>query len=128
MLTERIAPIEDPGLAVRGFYAIGRRLFGQVPTPQKLMAHRPALMLGLGALHDWRTSDHFSGREKAALELTEEIVADDREVSDACFARVREYFSEADVLELVFVIGYQVFASKFAKAFRLAPQGFAARA
>ena len=82
----------------------------------------------LGALHDWRTSDHFSGREKAALELTEEIVADDREVSDACFARVREHFSEADVLELVFVVGYQVFASKFAKAFRLAPQGFAARA
>jgi alkylhydroperoxidase family enzyme len=82
----------------------------------------------LAALRDWRTSDHLSGREKAALELTEEIVADDREVSDACFARVREHFSEADVLELVFVIGYQVFASKFAKAFRLAPQGFAARA
>jgi len=109
-----------------------RRLFG-VPTPQKLMAHRPALMLGLSllwtsierfgpgwpparadaaarrpavrrrllnghpsrrcvkenideatlaALRDWRASDHFSGREKAALELTEEIVADDREVSD----------------------------------------------
>src|SRR5438094_155116 len=52
----------------------------------------------LAALRDWRTSDHFSGREKAALELTEEIVADDREVSDACFARVREYFSEADIL------------------------------
>ena len=82
----------------------------------------------LAALGDWRTSGHFSGREKAALELAEEIVADDREVSDACFARVREHFSEADVLELVFVIGYQVFASKFAKAFRLAPQGFAARA
>ena len=82
----------------------------------------------LAALRDWRASEHFSDREKAALELTEEIVADDRDVSDACFARVREHFSEADVLELVFVIGYQVFASKFAKAFRLAPQGFAARA
>jgi alkylhydroperoxidase family enzyme len=82
----------------------------------------------LAALCDWRASDHFSSREKAALELTEEIVADDREVSDACFARVREHFSEAEVLELVFVVGYQVFASKFAKAFRLAPQGFAAKA
>jgi len=28
-------------------------------------------------------------------------------------------------VELVFVIGYQIFASKFAKAFQLAPQGFA---
>ena len=78
----------------------------------------------LAALRDWRASDHFTAREKAALELTEEIVGDDREVSDACFTRVREHFSEPEVLELVFVIGYQVFASKFAKAFRLAPQGF----
>jgi len=82
----------------------------------------------LAALPDWRATDRFTARERAALELAEEIVADDREVSDACFARVREHFSEADVLELVFVIGYQVFARKFAKAFRLAPQGFAARA
>ncbi len=82
----------------------------------------------LAALRDWRASDHFTDREKAALELTEELVADDREVSDACFARVREHFSEADVLELVFVIGFQIFASKFAKAFRLAPQGFATKA
>jgi alkylhydroperoxidase family enzyme len=82
----------------------------------------------LAALRDWRASDHFAAREKAALELTEEIVADDREVSDACFARVRKHFSEADVLELVFVIGFQIFASKFAKAFRLAPQGFATKA
>ena len=77
----------------------------------------------LAALPDWRESDRFTAREKAALEVTEEIVADNREVSDACFARVREHFSE-----LVFVIGYQVFASKFAKAFRIAPQGFAAKA
>jgi alkylhydroperoxidase family enzyme len=82
----------------------------------------------LAALPDWRASDRFSAREQAALELGEAIVADDREVSDACFARVREHFSEGDVVELVFVIGYQVFASKFAKAFRLAPQGFSAPA
>ena len=82
----------------------------------------------LATLLDWRASDRFTERERAALELTEEIVADDQEVSDACFARVREHFSEADVLELVFVVGYQIFASKFAKAFRLAPQGFAVKA
>ena len=81
----------------------------------------------LAALSDWRTSGRFTEREKAALQLTEEIVADDREVSDACFARVREHFSESEVLELVFAVGYQIFASKFAKAFRVAPQGFATR-
>jgi|SRR5215470_14788557 len=82
----------------------------------------------LAALSDWRASGRFSDREKAALELTEEVVADHGEVSDACFARVREHFSEADVVELVFVINFQTFASKFAKAFRVAPQGFAASA
>jgi alkylhydroperoxidase family enzyme len=80
----------------------------------------------LSTLTAWRASQQFTAREQAALELSEELVADDRDVSDACFARVREHFSEAEVLELVFVIGYQIFASTFAKAFRLAPQGFAA--
>jgi hypothetical protein len=32
------------------------------------------------------------------------------------------------VLEVMFVVGSQIFASKFAKAFRLAPQGFGAPA
>ena len=47
---ERLAGVENPGLVVGAFYGIGRRLFGQVPTPEKLMAHRPALMVGLGGL------------------------------------------------------------------------------
>ena len=56
-----------------------------------------------------------------------QVTRDDREVSDRCFARLREFFSEAEVLEIVFVVGYQIVASKFAKAFRLAPQGFSGR-
>ena len=70
MQTERIAPVESPGLAVRGFYAIGRRIFGEVPTPEKLMAHRPALMLGIGAL--WTSIEKFGGldaRLRALLQL-----------------------------------------------------------
>jgi len=70
MLTERIAPVENPGVVLRGFYAIGRRLFGEVPTPQKLMAHRPALMLGVGAL--WTSIERFGAldeRLRALLQL-----------------------------------------------------------
>jgi alkylhydroperoxidase family enzyme len=78
----------------------------------------------LAELPRWRESDRFSTRERAALDLCEAMVRDDLEVSDECFAGVREHFSEPDTVELVFVIGYQVFASKFAKVFRLAPQGF----
>jgi hypothetical protein len=37
---------------------------------------------------------------------------------------VREHFTEPEIVELTFIVGYQTFASKFAKAWRLAPQGF----
>jgi alkylhydroperoxidase family enzyme len=82
----------------------------------------------LAALPRWRESERFSARERAALALGEAMVRDDRDVSDECFAAVREHFSEADTVELVFVIGYQLFASKFARAFRLEPQGFSTSA
>jgi|SRR5712692_5800648 len=72
------------------------------------------------------TSPHFSPRERAALEFCERIVRDDLEVSDECWARLHEHFVEPEIVELTFIIGYQTFASKFAKAFRLAPQGFSA--
>jgi alkylhydroperoxidase family enzyme len=80
----------------------------------------------LDALLDHTPGDHFSEREKAALEYADRITRDDQEVSDACVGRLREHFSDAEIVELTFIVGYQTFASKFAKAFRLAPQGFAA--
>ena len=78
----------------------------------------------LDALGEYAESPRFTARERAALAFSEEIVRDDREVSDAAEARLRAHFSEAERAELTFVVGYQVFASKFAKAYRLAPQGF----
>ena len=45
-------------------------------------------------------------------------------ISEECLVRLREHFTEAEVVELTFIIGYQTFASKFAKAMRLEPQGF----
>lgn len=82
----------------------------------------------LDALSNFSTSERFTARERAALAYSEAIVREDREVTDACAARLREHFSEAEVVELTFIVGYQTFASKFAKAFRLKPQGFAAQA
>jgi alkylhydroperoxidase family enzyme len=81
----------------------------------------------LGALSEYSISKRFTARERAALAYSEAIVREDREVTDACVARLREHFSEAEVVELTFIVGYQTFASKFAKAFRLTPQGFAAQ-
>lgn len=70
----------------------------------------------------------FSERERAALAFTEEVARAEGHVSDACFQRLRSEFSEPEAVELMFVIGYQMFVSRFANAFRLAPQGFSHRA
>lgn len=78
----------------------------------------------LAALPSYNESILFTDREKAALEFSEQITRDDQEVSAECFSRLRQHFSEAEIVELTFITGYQTFASKFAKAFRLAPQGF----
>ena len=72
----------------------------------------------------YRDSPHFTARERAALDYCERITRDDLDVSDECRARLQEHFSEAEIVELTFIVGYQTFASKFAKAFRLEPQGF----
>ena len=78
----------------------------------------------LAALAAWEASPEFSDRECAALRFTTAVVRDDHEVTDADWAHLRAHFTEPEVVELVFALGYQTFASKFAKAFRLAPQGF----
>ncbi len=78
----------------------------------------------LAALAECETSPEFSERERAALGFASAIVGDDRQVTHHEWGRLREHFSEPEVVELVFAVGYQTFASNFAKAFRLLPQGF----
>ena len=78
----------------------------------------------LAALDAFESSPEFSEGERAALAFATAVVRDDRQITDACWAAVREHFSESEMVELVFAVGYQTFASTFAKAFQLTPQGF----
>ncbi len=48
---EQIGQIDKPGALTRTLFHIGERMFGQVPTPERLMAHRLPLLLGLGGLY-----------------------------------------------------------------------------
>lgn len=79
----------------------------------------------LAAVAAWETAPEFSARERSALQFATALVREGRAVTDADWRRLRAHFSEPEVVELVFAIGYQTFASQFAKAFQLAPQGFA---
>ena len=48
---EANARLERQGVVKRALFRIGERMFGQVPTPERLMAHRLPMMVGLGGLH-----------------------------------------------------------------------------
>jgi hypothetical protein len=48
---EQIGQIDKPGALTRTLFNIGERMFGQVPTSERLMAHRLPLLLGLGGLY-----------------------------------------------------------------------------
>lgn len=61
---EQIAQRQRVGLMTRIFFKIGERMFGQVPTPERLMAHRLPLMLGIGGLY---TAIEWFGRIDAQL-------------------------------------------------------------
>jgi len=71
---QRISEVERPGLAVRAFYAIGQRMFGAVPTPERIMAHRVPLMLGMGGL--WGSMEWFGTIERPLRALLQLYVAE----------------------------------------------------
>jgi len=44
--SERIAPPRRRGLVARVIFFLTRRKIGKVPTPMRVMAHQPALLMG----------------------------------------------------------------------------------
>src|SRR5262245_58624783 len=93
--------------------------------------HAVGVRMGLAAeqLADilaFRESPRFTERARAALPYGERLSRDGRIVTEECLPERREHFTEAEIVTLTFTIGLQTFVSKFAKAWRLAPQGFTA--
>ena len=66
----------------------------------------------------------FSEGERAALEYAEAVTVTGRKVDDALFARVRQHFSEAQLVELTAAIALENFRSKFNTALGIEAQGF----
>ncbi|KAF0191472.1 MAG: alkylhydroperoxidase like protein [Gammaproteobacteria bacterium] len=80
-------------------------------------------LLGLA---DFRDSEMFSGREKAALAYAEAVTFTDRQPTDAHFERLRQYFDDDAIIELTAIIAFQNLSSKFNAALGVKPQGFCA--
>ncbi len=80
-------------------------------TPYCLASHTAmAKKLGcsdekLEALASYETDEQFDERERLAIHLAEVMTADPHNYSDEEFAKLREHFSEGEVVELVCAIG-----------------------
>jgi alkylhydroperoxidase family enzyme len=71
----------------------------------------------------YRTSDLFTPAERVALELAEAMTATPPQVTDELFARVREFYDEAQLVELAAIVAQENFRSRFNTTFRLESAG-----
>ncbi|HMA90547.1 MAG TPA: carboxymuconolactone decarboxylase family protein [Burkholderiales bacterium] len=71
----------------------------------------------IGALARWRDSAEFDARERAALALTEGVMACD--VSDAVYAEAARHFSHAEYVELALTAGFYAMVSRMLDALRV---------
>jgi AhpD family alkylhydroperoxidase len=73
----------------------------------------------INAVANWRESDAFTPRERAALAWTEEITnIQEGHASDEAYAAVSEYFKDKDLVDLTFTIATINAWNRLAIAFR----------
>jgi alkylhydroperoxidase family enzyme len=87
-------------------------------TPRKLreiMILRTAQIAR--SLETWRESRHFDDRERAALALTEGVMA--CEVSDEIYERAAEHFDHAEYVELCLTAAFYAMVSRMLDAMRV---------
>ena len=66
----------------------------------------------------------FSETEKLALAYADAMTAMPVEVPDSLFARLREEFDDAQLVELTTVIAWENYRSRFNHAFGIEAEGF----
>ena len=75
-------------------------------------------------LHEYRTSPLFSDEEKLVMEYAEELTKEPVQVTDELFARLREHFDDAQIVELTTAIAIENFRARLNNALEIAPAGF----
>jgi alkylhydroperoxidase family enzyme len=61
-----------------------------------------------GHVHEFRDHPEFTVREQLAAEFAEQFAIDHRAVDDEMWARLREHFSDVELLELTITCGFCV--------------------
>ena len=96
-------------------------------TPYCLASHTTiARKLGwtetqIEALHDSAGSEEFGEREKVAIHLAEVMTLDAHSYSEAEFARLRSFYSEGEIVELMAAIGLFNYFNRFNDLLQMEP-------
>ena len=92
------------------------------------LASHTAISLRLGttaeqieALKSWRESPLFSDAEKEALHLAEAMTSDSLHYTDEEMARLRRFYSEGEVVELMAAVGLFNYFNRFNNLLQMAP-------
>jgi alkylhydroperoxidase family enzyme len=73
-------------------------------------------------LPDYATSPLYSEAERIALRYADAMTITGQEVSDEMFARLREFYSDDELVELTAIIAWENASSKFNRALRVPSQ------
>jgi alkylhydroperoxidase family enzyme len=76
----------------------------------------------IAALADYADSPHYNAAERIALEYADAMTITGRDVSDELFARLREVYSDDEIIELTAIIAWENSSSKFNRALRVPSQ------
>ena len=76
------------------------------------------------ALQEYATSPLFSETEKLVLEYADGMTQTPVEVSDALFAKLREKFTDAQLVELTATLAWENYRARFDHAFGIEAEGF----
>ena len=76
------------------------------------------------ALGEYRKSALFSETEKLVLEYADAMTQTPVEVSEALFAKLREKFSDAQLVELTATLAWENYRARFDHAFGVEAEGF----
>jgi AhpD family alkylhydroperoxidase len=85
---------------------------------------RDVSMEKIERLEDWRKSDLFDERERAALRYAEAVTRSDQTMDENVLDCLRGFFDDSAIVELTGLIAFQNMSSKFNSALGIPAQGF----
>jgi alkylhydroperoxidase family enzyme len=78
----------------------------------------------IAGLPNYRTDSNFTDLERLVLEYADAMTGTPVEVSDKLFARLREKFNEAPLVELTSAIAWENYRARFDHAFGIEGENF----